>query len=86
MRFLQPLEDFASNSIETHHLGFEVYYRRSKIVERKMFVDRFAFSRRKTFANVTMFKTNEKPRFERSKISFVFDEISSLRFFVFFFS
>jgi len=30
MRFLQPLEDFASNSIETHHLGFEVYYRRKK--------------------------------------------------------
>ena len=30
MKFLQPLEDFASNSLETHHLGFEVYYRRSK--------------------------------------------------------
>lgn len=30
MRFLQPLEDFAANSLETHYLGFEVYYRRKK--------------------------------------------------------
>ena len=29
MRFLQPLEDFSSNFLETHCLGFEVYYRRS---------------------------------------------------------
>lgn len=29
MRFLQPLEDFSSNFIQTHILGFEVYYRRS---------------------------------------------------------
>lgn len=30
MRFLQPLEDFAANFLETHYLGFEVYYRRRK--------------------------------------------------------
>ncbi|CAF3920737.1 unnamed protein product, partial [Rotaria magnacalcarata] len=30
MRFLQPLEDFSSNFLETHYLGFEVYYRRKK--------------------------------------------------------
>jgi hypothetical protein len=30
MKFLQPLEDFSSNFLETHYLGFEIYYRRSK--------------------------------------------------------
>ncbi|UJR25810.1 hypothetical protein I4U23_007160 [Adineta vaga] len=30
MRFLQPLEDFSGNSLQTHYLGFEVYYRRKK--------------------------------------------------------
>ncbi|CAF0922384.1 unnamed protein product [Rotaria sordida] len=30
MRFLQPLEDFSGNFIQTHYLGFEVYYRRKK--------------------------------------------------------
>ncbi|CAF1077117.1 unnamed protein product [Didymodactylos carnosus] len=30
MRFLQPLEDFSQSSLETHYLGFEVYYRRRK--------------------------------------------------------
>ncbi|CAF1021988.1 unnamed protein product [Adineta steineri] len=30
MRFLQPLEDFAANFLDTHYLGFEVYYRRKK--------------------------------------------------------
>jgi hypothetical protein len=29
MKFLQPLEDFSGNFIQTHYLGFEVYYRRS---------------------------------------------------------
>jgi len=29
MRFLQPLEDFSGHFIQTHYLGFEVYYRRS---------------------------------------------------------
>jgi len=32
MRFLQPLEDFAGQSFETHFLGFEVYYRRRKFL------------------------------------------------------
>ena len=33
MRFLQPLEDFSGNFLETHYLGFEVYYRRSMFNE-----------------------------------------------------
>jgi hypothetical protein len=33
MRFLQPLEDFSGNFLETHYLGFEVYYRRSMLNE-----------------------------------------------------
>ncbi|CAF0981001.1 unnamed protein product [Rotaria sordida] len=32
MRFLQPLEDFSANFLETHYLGFEVYYRRKKYI------------------------------------------------------
>ncbi|UJR23099.1 hypothetical protein I4U23_026122 [Adineta vaga] len=32
MRFLQPLEDFSANFLETHYLGFEVYYRRKKFL------------------------------------------------------
>jgi len=32
MKFLQPLEDFSSNFLETHYLGFEVYYRRKKFL------------------------------------------------------
>ncbi|CAF0974034.1 unnamed protein product [Adineta steineri] len=30
MRFLQPLEDFSGNFVQTHYLGFQVYYRRKK--------------------------------------------------------
>jgi hypothetical protein len=33
MRFLQPLEDFSGSFLQTHYLGFEVYYRRSMLHE-----------------------------------------------------
>lgn len=60
MRFLQPLEDFAGQSFETHFLGFEVYYRRRQTkktsIERQRFF--FLFSFRKIFVDVTLFKTN----------------------------
>jgi N-alpha-acetyltransferase 15/16, NatA auxiliary subunit len=38
MRFLQPLEDFAGNFLETHYLGFEVHYRRRKYFIRSLVI------------------------------------------------
>jgi hypothetical protein len=43
MRFLQPLEDFSANFLETHYLGFEVYYRRSMSYTTKIKFIRFFY-------------------------------------------
>ena len=77
MRFLQPLEDFSSNFLDTHYLGFEVYYRRRRFRSkaRRELDLRHRFSSRKMSADATMLETNEEIRRRQRQTSLVPDEV-----------
>ena len=80
MKFLQPLEDFSPNYLETHYLGFEIYYRRSTLkiqIVKKLFP--LSVFSREIFVDVTLFKTNEETRFKQCETSFIVNEISSTK-------
>ena len=78
MRFLQPLQDFSSNFLETHYLGFEVYYRRSKATDRSRRASNGSDCSRETSLDATLFETNGQVECQPRETSFVSDEIPSL--------
>ena len=78
MRFLQPLEDFAANALDTHYLGFEVYYRRSRFSGEIPSLSLGRFSR-EISVDVTLFETNEENRSRECQASLLFDEIPQAR-------
>ncbi len=88
MKFLQPLEDFSSNFLETHYLGFEVYYRRSMLITNRMLIEKTLFVVEKYLLMLRCLKRMKKLDSNNAKLHsslMKFLQLSKLKIFIYFF-
>jgi hypothetical protein len=88
MKFLQPLEDFSSNFLETHYLGFEVYYRRSMLITNPMLIEKTLFVVEKYLLMLRCLKRMKKLDSNNAKLHsslMKFLQLSKLKIFIFFY-